>query len=100
LGTPISSLLAFVEILKSRDENDIIAKEAAKKWKDTDSVIHRIEKNLTDFFESQDVSSYTRNEVHGFYENLSMHKNTWRAFFSCQKLMAEIDFNVLKESRF
>jgi anti-sigma regulatory factor (Ser/Thr protein kinase) len=30
LGTPISSLLAFVEILKSRDENDIIAKEAAK----------------------------------------------------------------------
>lgn len=30
LGTPISSLLAFVEILKSRDPDDIIAKEAAK----------------------------------------------------------------------
>lgn len=30
LGTPISSLLAFVEILKSRDADDIIAKEAEK----------------------------------------------------------------------
>jgi len=90
---PISRLMHYYQEGHS-------AKEAAKKWKDTDSVIHRIEKNLTDFFESQDVSSYTRNEVHGFYENLSMHKNTWRAFFSCQKLMAEIDFNVLKESRF
>jgi hypothetical protein len=76
------------------------AKEAAEKWKDTDAVIHRIEQNLTDFFESQDVPSYSMDEVLGFYENVSMHKNTWRAFFSCQKMMTEIDFNVLKESRF
>jgi len=76
------------------------AKEAAEKWKDTDSVIHRIEQNLTDFFESQDLPGYSSKDVLGFYENVSMHKNTWRAFFSCQKLMTEIDFNVLKESRF
>lgn len=76
------------------------AQEAEEKWKDTDSVIRRIEKNLTDFFKSQDVPSYSANEVLGFYESISMHKNSWRAFFSCQKLMSQIDFNVLKESRF
>ena len=90
---PMSSLMRYYQDGHS-------AQEAESKWQDTGTVIHRIEKNLTDFFESQDVPSYPVNEVHGFYESISMHKNSWRAFFNCQKLMTQIDFNVLKESRF
>ncbi|KYJ87679.1 FUSC family protein [Sulfurovum riftiae] len=90
---PLSSLMRYYQEGHS-------AQEAEAEWKDTDSVIQHIEKNLTDFFESQDVPSYPVNEVLGFYESISMHKNSWRAFFSCQKLMRQIDFNVLKESRF
>ena len=90
---PLSSLMRYYQEGHS-------AQEAEGRWKDTDMVIHHIEKNLTDFFESQDVPSYSVDEVLGFYESISMHKNSWRAFFSCQKLMKQIDFNVLKESRF
>ena len=90
---PLSSLMRYYQEGHS-------AIEAESKWKDTDAVIHRIEKNLTDFFNSQDVPSYQGKEILGFYESISMHKNSWRAFFSCQKLMTQIDFNVLKESRF
>jgi len=71
-----------------------------EKVQESDAIVNRIEKSLTHFFASQDLSKYSKDEVIDFYERISMHKNSWRAFFSCQKLMREIDFNVLKESRF
>jgi hypothetical protein len=90
---PLSSLLQYYQ-------RGYSTKEAKGKWKDADTVIQRIEKSLTDFFESQDISSHSMHEVLGFYESISIHKNTWRAFFSCQKMMTQIDFNILKKGRF
>ena len=41
LGTPISSLLAFVEILKTRNNDDIIAREAEKDIKRLEKITER-----------------------------------------------------------
>jgi len=47
-----------------------------------------------------DFNAYSEEVISELYENISLRRNVWLAFFSCQEMMEKIDFKILERSRF
>ena len=69
-------------------------------WKDEKKTVEKVEESLAQLLYDIDFGDYSEEIISEFYENISLRRNVWLAFFSCQKLMEEIDFNALEMSRF
>lgn len=69
-------------------------------WRDEKQVVGTIERKLKNFFSNMESGQYSEKEVIEFYENISLRRHVWISFFSCQKMMEELDFKVLERSRF
>jgi len=69
-------------------------------WRDEKQIVTKIEDSLKVFLSNVEPGQYSEKEIIGFYENISLRRNVWLAFFSCQKMMEKIDFKVLERSRF
>jgi len=69
-------------------------------WKDKKQIVCNIENNLKKFLSDATPAQYSQKEIIDFYENISLRRNVWLSFFSCQRMMQELDFNVLQRSRF
>ncbi|MDQ7047250.1 MAG: FUSC family protein [Sulfurovum sp.] len=69
-------------------------------WKNKTQIIEAIEDTLSSILAEIDFDAYSRKEIAALYENISLRRNVWLALFDCQEIMAEIDFNILKQSRF
>jgi len=69
-------------------------------WRDKAQIIEAVEATLSNILIGIDFEKYSRKEIAELYENISLRRNVWLALFDCQEIMAEIDFNTLKQSRF
>lgn len=69
-------------------------------WKDTQQTAHAVEAYLSGVLEGIDFELYSKKDIAELYENISLRKNVWLSLLNCQKMMKELDFNALKESRF
>ena len=69
-------------------------------WKDEKKTVEKVEESLAQLLYDIDFEAYSEEIISEFYENISLRRNVWLAFFSCQSMMEEIDFNTLKVSRF
>lgn len=69
-------------------------------WKDETQIITKIENDLKDFISAVKADTYSEKEIIEFYENISLCRNVWLSFFSCQTMMEKLDFKVLERSRF
>jgi len=69
-------------------------------WKDKKQIVCNIENSLKKFLSDVTPGQYTQKEIIDFYENISLRRNVWLSLFSCQKIMQELDFNILQKSRF
>jgi len=69
-------------------------------WKDSYTIETNVEQKLSEVFEKIDFEGYQRKDIAALYEILSLRRSVWLTFFETQKIMEEIDFNVLKQSRF
>ena len=79
------------EVLLDKEENS---------WKDKNHIIQDVEAYLSKVFLDIDPELYTKKDIAELYENISLRKSVWLSFLSCQEIMQELDFKVLKESRF
>ena len=75
-------------------------KDIAPFWKDKQKTIEKVEESLAQLLYDIDFEAYSEETISEFYENISLRRNVWLAFFSCQKMMEKIDFKVLERSRF
>jgi len=75
-------------------------KDIAPFWKDEKKTVEKVEESLAQLLSDIDFSAYSEDIISEFYENISLRRNVWLAFFSCQKMMEKIDFKVLERSRF
>ncbi len=75
-------------------------KDVAPFWKDEKKTVEKVEESLAQLLYDIDFEDYSEEIISEFYENISLRRNVWLAFFSCQNMMAELDFKVLKRSRF
>ncbi len=69
-------------------------------WRDKEQIIKVVEETLAKVLDEIEFEQYSRKEIAELYENISLRRNVWLALFDCQEIMAEIDFNTLKQSRF
>jgi len=69
-------------------------------WSDKGQVVHTVEDFLSQVLGDIDFESYAKSDIVELYENISLRKNVWLSFFNCQEMMKELDFDVLKQSRF
>jgi len=69
-------------------------------WKDEKKTVEKVEKSLAHLLYDIDFEAYSEETISEFYESISLRRNVWLAFFSCQKMMEKIDFKVLERSRF
>ena len=69
-------------------------------WKDTSIIEKSVGAKLSEVFEKIDLKLYKRKDIATLYEVLSLRRSVWLAFFDIQRVMEDIDFNVLKQSRF
>jgi hypothetical protein len=67
---------------------------------DKQQTVHDIEAYLSKLLEDIDFESYAKKDIAELYENIALRKNVWLSFFNCHKLMQELDFRFLEESRF
>lgn len=89
----LSDLLGEYAMGKSINEVDNF-------WKDTQQTAHAVEAYLSEVLEGIDFELYSKKDIAELYENISLRKNVWLSLLNCQKMMKELDFNALKESRF
>lgn len=75
-------------------------KDITSFWKDEKKTVEKVEESLAQFLSDIDFEAYSEEIIGEFYENISLRRNVWLSFFSCQKMMAKIDFKILKRSRF
>jgi len=75
-------------------------KEIAPFWKDETKTVEKVEESLAQLLDDIDFESYSEEVISEFYENISLRRNVWIAFFSCQRMMEKIDFKALERSRF
>ncbi len=75
-------------------------KDVAPFWKDEKKTVEKVGESLAQILDDIDFDDYSEKIISEFYENISLRKNVWLAFFSCQKLMEEIDFKALEINRF
>jgi len=83
------------EYAKGKNVNEL---ESA--WKDEKQTVPLIETALKSFVSNLKPNQYSDKELIAFYENISLRRNVWISFFSCQKMMEALDFKVLERSRF
>lgn len=69
-------------------------------WKDKKQTIEKVEESLVQLLSDIDFNTYSEEVISELYENISLRRNVWLAFFSCQEIMGKIDFRILKRSRF
>jgi len=69
-------------------------------WQDRQQTVQAIEESLSKVLADIDFELYSRKDIAELYENISLRRNVWLSLFDCQDFMEEIDFNVLKQSRF
>ena len=69
-------------------------------WKDKEQTVHAVEESLSKVLENIDFELYTRKDIAELYENISLRRNVWLSLFHSQELMEELNFSVLKQSRF
>jgi len=69
-------------------------------WIDKEQTVRVIEEYLSKLLEEIDFDSYTKKDIAELYENIALRKNVWLSFFNCHKIMQELDFGLLEESRF
>jgi len=99
---------AFLKTQKELSLADLLSQYAEGKsvneiddiWKDEKQIVSHIENNLKKFLSDATPAQYSQKEIIDFYENISLRRNVWLSLFSCQKMMEELDFNVLQRSRF
>ena len=89
----LSNLLSQYANGKNSSEIDAI-------WKDKKYIVNNIENTLKKFLSEIKSGEYSQNEIKDFYENISLRRDVWLSFFTCQQSMEKLDFNVLKRSRF
>jgi hypothetical protein len=75
-------------------------KEVAATWRDETKIVTKIEEGLKTFLSDVKPGQYSEKEIIEFYENISLRRNVWLSFFSCQNMMETLDFKVLERSRF
>lgn len=76
------------------------ANEVSDFWKNEKKVLIRVEKSLDEVLAQINLDDYNKQDIIELYENISLRKNVWLALFACQRIMENIDFNVLKRGRF
>ena len=69
-------------------------------WRDKQQTVYAIEESLSKVLENIDFELYTRKDIAQLYENISLRRNVWLSLFNSQELMEELNFSVLKRSRF
>ncbi|HEY9128622.1 MAG TPA: hypothetical protein VIN02_02180, partial [Sulfurovum sp.] len=69
-------------------------------WSDKGEAVDAVEAFLSEVLGDVDFESYSKSDIVQLYENISLRKNVWLSFFTCQEMMKELDFHVLKQSRF
>ncbi len=69
-------------------------------WKDKQQIVDTVEESLSTLLAEIDFESYSKKDISELYENIALRRNVWLSFFTCQKMMEELDFTILKESRF
>jgi len=69
-------------------------------WKDEKETVEKVEESLAQLLYDIDFEAYSEEIISEFYESISLRRNVWLAFFSCQNMMEKIDFKVLERSRF
>ncbi len=67
---------------------------------DKQQTVDAIEAYLSELLEDIDFESYAKKDIAELYENIALRKNVWLAFFNCHKIMQELDFRLLEQSRF
>ena len=60
----------------------------------------QIETALAHFFATHALTDYSKEEIVSFYETIALHKYFWYSYTASLESMHNLDFNVLKESRF
>jgi len=75
-------------------------KDIAPFWKDEKKTVENVEKSLAQLLSDIDFNTYSEEIISEFYENISLRRNVWLAFFSCQEMMEKIDFKALETNRF
>ena len=83
------------EYAKGKEVQDINAF-----WRDKQQTVKAVEESLSKVLADIDFELYSRKDIAELYENISLRRNVWLSLFVCQEMMAELDFNVLKQSRF
>jgi hypothetical protein len=89
----LSELLA--EYAKGKEKIDIDLF-----WSDKGQAVDAVEAFLSEVLGDIVFESYSKSDIVQLYENISLRKNVWLSFFTCQEMMKELDFHVLKQSRF
>lgn len=69
-------------------------------WKDKKQTVYTVEETLSKVLSDIDFELYSRNDIAELYESISLRRNVWLSLFSCQKIMEELDFSALRQSRF
>ncbi|OQX75450.1 MAG: hypothetical protein B6D54_05855 [Epsilonproteobacteria bacterium 4484_65] len=75
-------------------------KDIAPFWKDEKKTVEKVEESLAQLLSDIDFNAYSEEVISELYENISLRRNVWLAFFSCQEMMEKIDFKILERSRF
>ncbi|NOR54767.1 MAG: hypothetical protein GQ531_01020 [Sulfurovum sp.] len=103
---------ALIKVFRTKNNQNTLAdllgeyakgkevKEIDNIWKDEKQMVSRIEEALRSFISNVKPGQYSDKEIIEFYENISLRRNVWISFFSCQTMMEALDFKVLERSRF
>ena len=75
-------------------------KDVSDFWKDEKQIVLTVETSLDEVLSNITLDSYDKKDIIELYESISLRRNVWLALFSCQRMMENIDFNVLKRGRF
>ena len=94
----------FIHYLKTHPEASIFAmlSSSGKHLQDTEKHLSatQIETALAHFFATHALTDYSKEEIVSFYETIALHKYFWYSYTASLESMHNLDFNVLKESRF
>jgi len=83
------------EYAKGKDVEDVNAF-----WHDKQQTVKAVEESLSKVLADIDFALYSRRDIAELYENISLRRNVWLSLFDSQEMMEELDFNILRQSRF
>lgn len=67
---------------------------------DLKAATETFEKELSDFFEKENLTHYDNKDIVSFYETISLYRHIWHTFFALETKRADLNITSLKESRF